>query len=318
MTRGETAMRKNQELEHRLPKVRGRYSFDADLSRVTWFRVGGLAQVVFKPADSEDLSFFLKACPKDIPLFCMGVGSNLLVRDGGIQGVVIRLGNAFSHTLVNDEEIDVGAGCLDRNVALVSANSGLEGLEFLAGIPGTMGGALRMNAGAYGSEIKDYLVSAMAMDRSGEIHTLPPQEMGFSYRHCSIPEDWIFIGARLKARRAESAEAVKEKISQLLTERDLAQPTKSRTGGSTFRNPDGKKAWQLIDEAGCRGMMKGGAQVSEKHCNFLINTGTATAQDLESLADDVRARVLTHSGEALIWEIRRIGDNDCLGFKNAA
>jgi len=289
----------------KLPSVRGRYAEGTELSKLTWFRVGGPAEVLYKPIDVEDLSFFLKHKSKEVPALTIGVGSNLLVRDGGISGVVIRL-HGFNNIVVQGNEIEVGAGVLDRTLALVAQEEGLQNLEFLAGIPGTVGGALRMNAGCYGTEIKDILVSALAVDNQGKIHKLTPEDMGFSYRHCKIPEDWVFVGARFKAKSGNSQE-IAARIEKLLAEREDAQPVKSRTGGSTFANPEGYKAWELIDKAGCRGLKVGGAQVSEKHCNFLINTGEATAEDLEVLGETVRAGVLESSGISLRWEIVRMG-----------
>ncbi|AIL12699.1 UDP-N-acetylenolpyruvoylglucosamine reductase [Candidatus Paracaedimonas acanthamoebae] len=291
----------------KLPSIRGRYTEGPELSRLTWFRVGGPAEVLYKPADLEDLSFFLKHKTKEIPALTIGVGSNLLIRDGGIPGVVVRL-QGFNNIVVQGNEIEVGAGVLDRTLALVAQEEGLQNLEFLAGIPGTIGGALRMNAGCYGIEIKDILVSALAVDNQGKIHKLTPEDMGFSYRHCKIPQDWIFVGARFKAKSGDSQE-IAARMEKLLTEREDAQPVKSRTGGSTFANPEGYKAWELIDKAGGRGLKIGGAQVSEKHCNFLINTGDATAEDLELLGETIRARVLENSGIDLRWEIVRMGFN---------
>ena len=294
-------------LLQKLPSVRGRYTERAELSKLTWFRVGGPAEILYKPEDLEDLSFFLKQKSKEIPIFTLGVGSNLLVRDGGIQGVVMRL-SGFNNIVVQGNEIEVGAGVLDRTLALVAQDESLQNLESLAGIPGTIGGALRMNAGCYGTEIKDILVSALAIDGQGKIHKLTAEDMGFSYRHCEIPHDWIFVGARFKAKSGSSKE-ITARIENLLAEREEAQPVKSRTGGSTFANPEGLKAWEIIDKAGCRGLKIGGAQVSEKHCNFLINTGDATAEDLEILGETVRRRVKETSGVDLRWEIVRIGSS---------
>jgi UDP-N-acetylmuramate dehydrogenase len=294
-------------LIERLPLVRGRYTADASLAAMTWFRVGGPAEVIFKPADLEDLCLFLREKPKDIPVHTMGVGSNLLVRDGGVSGVVIRLGKGFNNIVLDGDEIDVGAAVLDRNVALTSCKEALGGLEFLAGIPGTIGGALRMNAGCYGQEIKDILVSALVVDGAGNLHRLSAAECGFSYRHSSIPADWIFICARFKGYKS-SVKEIRERIEKLLVDREESQPIKTRTGGSTFANPQDAKAWELIDQAGCRGLKHGGGQVSEKHCNFFINTGDATAEDLESLGEEVRDRVKRTSGIELQWEIQRIGD----------
>jgi len=293
-------------LVDRLPKVRGRLTENSDLSKVTWFRVGGPAEVVFKPADMNDLSFFLKEKSRDIPLTSLGVGSNILVRDGGVPGVVLRLGKGFNNIILGDKTVDVGAAVLDRSVAMLAKDEGLEGLEFLCGIPGTIGGALRMNAGCYGTEIKDILDAAFAYDSKGNLQCLTAEDMGYSYRHCDIPSDWVFVGARFKFKRGDK-EQVSKRISEMLEQREGSQPVKSRTGGSTFANPEGHKAWQLIDQAGCRGLKRGGAMVSEMHCNFLINTGDATAKDLEDLAEEVHKRVKMSSGIDLRWEIQRLG-----------
>lgn len=294
-------------LIEQLPTIRGRYTENAELANVTWFRVGGAAEVMYKPLGVEDLAFFLKEKPKDIPVHIIGVGSNLLVRDGGVPGVVIRLGKGFNNIFVDGTTIEVGAAVLDRNVATVACEEGIEGLEFLCGIPGTIGGALRMNAGCYGSEIKDVLESALAMDAEGRLHRLSNQDCGFSYRHSSIPDDWIFISARFKGRPG-NREDIQAKINQFLEQREQSQPVKTRTGGSTFANPEGKKAWELIDHAGCRGLKIGGAQVSELHCNFLMNTGGATAADLENLGETVRQKVKETTGVELRWEIQRLGE----------
>ncbi len=297
---------KTEEIKRFLPQVRGRYLFDVPLAPTTWFRVGGPAQVTFKPADVQDLSFFLKNRPKNLPFHVIGVGSNLLVRDGGVEGVVIRLGQGFTNIYLNETTLDVGAAVLDRNVATLTCKEGIAGFEFLCGIPGTIGGALRMNAGAYGSDISQILLHAFVIDPKGILHRLTPQELGLTYRHCDLPKDWIFIGARLKGQKGNAKE-IEEKISSLLAERERTQPVKSRTGGSTFANPEKAKAWELIDAAGCRGLTRGGAMMSDLHCNFMINTGTATACELEDLGEDVRKRVLDTSGIALRWEIERIG-----------
>ncbi|MBS0272068.1 MAG: UDP-N-acetylmuramate dehydrogenase [Proteobacteria bacterium] len=289
-----------------LPKTRGRYLFDVPLAPTTWFRVGGAAQVTFKPADIQDLCFFLKNRPTNLPLHTIGVGSNILVRDGGVEGVVIRLGQGFNNVYINGTSLDIGAAVLDRNVADLACGAGIAGLEFLCGIPGTIGGALRMNAGAYGSDISQVLEYALVLDPKGTLHRLTNQELGLAYRHCDLPKDWIFVGARLNGQVGNEKE-IQEKISSFLKEREKTQPVKSRTGGSTFANPEGKKAWELIDRAGCRGLRKGGAMMSELHCNFMINEGGATAADLENLGEEVRQRVLETSGVSLRWEIERIG-----------
>ncbi len=301
-------MRLSEDLKSRLPIIRGRYLFDVPLAPVLWFQVGGCADVTFKPADLEDLCFFLKNKPADLPVSVIGVGSNLLVRDGGVPGVVIRLGRGFTELRIEDTQVHVGAAVLDRTVALYTAEEGITGLEFLCGIPGTIGGALRMNAGCYGSEIAQVLVHALAVDPQGTVHQLAPEEMGLSYRHCDVPKDWIFVGACLRGEKGEALES-QEKIKTLLETREKTQPIHSRTGGSTFANPEGLSAWKLIDQAGCRGLQIGGARMSDLHCNFMLNTGGATAQDLEALGEEVRRRVLAESGVELRWEIERVGES---------
>jgi UDP-N-acetylmuramate dehydrogenase len=288
------------------------------LADLTWFRVGGPAEVLFQPADCEDLAEFLAACPPDIPVTPVGVGSNLLIRDGGVPGVVVRLGRGFSAIAVEGRRITAGAAALDARVAQAAAAAGIAGLEFLRGVPGTIGGALAMNAGCYGDEVKDVLIEAHGIDRAGNRVTIPAAGMGFSYRNASAAEGLIFTGAVFKGR-ADDASAVTTRMEALLAKREAAQPIRERTGGSTFRNPTGfsstgrdgdsheLKAWKLIEDAGCRGLRIGGAQVSEKHCNFLVNSGTATAADLEQLGETVRARVKSNSNIELHWEIRRIG-----------
>lgn len=299
-------MTKSVHLIDRLPEVRGRYSVAYDLSKVTWFRVGGPAEVLFRPADAEDLKVFLARKPADVSVTVIGVGSNLLVRDGGVRGVVVRLGRAFAEITVEGIEITAGAGALDLNVAKVALDAGLTDLEFLSGIPGTIGGALRMNAGAYGREVKDVLVEARVLDASGLEHNLTTDDLGFTYRRSSIPEDWIFVAARLKGRLGASTE-IGRRMREIQDARETTQPTRIATGGSTFKNPQGEAAWEAIDRAGCRGLRLGGAMVSEKHCNFLVNTGEATAADLEGLGEEVRRRVREVTGVSLEWEIRRIG-----------
>lgn len=303
-----TASRVRPQLLDQLPPVRGSYEPMANLGQRSWFRVGGPAEVLFSPADVEDLSTFLKACPSDIPMTVIGLGSNTLVRDGGVPGIVIRLGKAFSTVSVYDTILRCGAGIADASVATAARGAALTGLEFLTGIPGTVGGALRMNAGAYGREIKDVFVSASALDRNGAIQVLSPADMGFEYRSTAVDENWIFVGAELKGEPGDK-DAITARIREIRTEREAAQPTQARTGGSTFANPPGQKAWALIDDAGCRGLTIGGARVSEKHTNFLINTGAASASDIETLGDEVRRRVMKNSGVDLHWEIRRIGVN---------
>jgi UDP-N-acetylmuramate dehydrogenase len=294
------------DLLSRLPQVRGRISEASPLSKVTWFRVGGPAEAMFKPADLADLQSFLAATPKDIAVTAIGVGSNLLVRDGGVDGVVLRLGGAFADIAVDGHEIEAGAAALDANVAKTAANHGLAGLEFLSGIPGTIGGALRMNAGAYGTETKDVLIWAEALDRDGVLHRIAAADMDFDYRHCGIPMDWTFVRGRFRTEPGVEA-TIRARMAEIQESRSASQPIRSRTGGSTFRNPPGGKAWQTIDTAGCRGLKVGGAQVSEQHCNFLINTGDATGADLEELGEEVRRRVRESQGVELTWEIKRIG-----------
>lgn len=296
----------SRRLIDRLPPVRGRLREGADLARITWFRVGGQAEVMFRPADAEDLAAFLRDKPADVPVTVIGVGSNLLVRDGGIAGVVIRLGGEFATIDIEANEVVAGAGALDGNVAHAAALADLAGLEFLAGIPGTIGGALRMNAGAYGRETSDVLVSAEAIDGAGNRHLLSPADMQMSYRHTDVPDDYIFIGARLKGTPGTRAE-ISARIREIQDARAATQPVRTRTGGSTFKNPPNARAWELIDAAGCRGLTVGGARVSTQHCNFLINEGTATAADIEALGEEVRRRVKAHSGIDLEWEIRIIG-----------
>lgn len=290
----------------RLPKVRGRLTADAPLATVTWFRVGGMAEVLFRPADVEDLAAFLAALPRDVPVTVLGVASNLLVRDGGVRGVVVRLLRGFVDVRVEGTRLIAGAGALDLNVALTARDHGLAGLEFLSGVPGTIGGALRMNAGAYGGEIRDIVETAELVDRDGRRRVMTADELGFTYRHCVAPEDSIFVGATLCGRAGDQG-AIGARIVEIDQAREASQP-RSRTGGSTFVNPPNARAWELIDRAGCRGLKVGGAQVSEKHCNFLINTGDATAHDIETLGEDVRRRVFETSGVALHWEIKRIGE----------
>lgn len=290
----------------RLPAVRGRLTANAPLAGITWFRVGGAADLLFKPADEADLAQFLAGCPAELPVTAIGVASNLLVRDGGVEGVVLRLGREFAGIRAEDGLVHAGAAALDVNVARVAQEAGIEGLEFLVGIPGTIGGALRMNAGAYGTEIRDVLVSATALDRSGRRHVLTAEEMGLSYRHSAVPADWVFTGAVLRGRPGDRAE-IAARMKAITDARGATQPVRSRTGGSTFANPPGNKAWALIDAAGCRGLRIGDAQVSEMHCNFLINLGEATASDIEALGEEVRRRVRETSGIELRWEIKRIG-----------
>ncbi|MGH7125357.1 MAG: UDP-N-acetylmuramate dehydrogenase [Stellaceae bacterium] len=298
--------RQTQHLIDRLPPVRGRLTADAPLAPITWFRVGGPAEVMFRPVDAEDLAGFLAGRPPDVPVTVIGVASNLLVRDGGVEGVVVRLGRGFAAIEISGTRVRSGAAVLDLNVAVAARAAGVGGLEFLSGIPGTIGGALRMNGGAYGREIKDVLESATAFDNAGVRHELSLAEMGLGYRHSGVAEDWIFTGAALRGVE-DDRDAIQRRMAQIQAEREASQPIRARTGGSTFANPPGHKAWELIDRAGCRGLTRGGAMVSEKHANFLINTGAATAADIEGLGEEVRRRVFEKFGVALEWEIRRIG-----------
>ncbi len=289
--------------------LKGRVRREAVLAKRCWFAVGGPADWLYIPEDREDLSQFLRQRPEELPLHILGVGSNLLVRDGGLRGITLRLGAGFAKVeAIEGDRIRAGAAALDVNVAEVAREAGIGGLEFLCGIPGTIGGAVAMNAGAYGKEMKDVLESAEVIDDKGMMHVLKPEELGFSYRYSSLPAGWVCTKVILQGQ-PEAQDRIAQRMQAIITEREESQPTKTRTGGSTFKNPDGmKKAWQLIDEAGCRGLTIKGAQVSEKHCNFLINQGNASAKDLESLGEEVRRRVKEHSGVELEWEIKRIGD----------
>lgn len=287
-----------------LPEVRGQYRFDAPLAKTTWFQVGGNADVLFKPADAQDLADFLKK--NTLPVTVLGVGSNLIIRDGGIEGVVIKLGRGFTQAEIRDEQIEAGAALLDVHLARFAADHGKAGLEFFSGIPGTVGGALAMNAGAYGRETKDCLVRAEAVTPEGEVISLGLNDMKYTYRHYGGPEGLIFTRAWF-ATSDDAPEAIHARIEEIQKSRESTQPIREKTGGSTFKNPPGGKAWQAVDGAGCRGLTIGGAQMSPMHANFMINTGNATAADLEALGDEVRGRVAKQSGIALEWEIKRIG-----------
>jgi UDP-N-acetylmuramate dehydrogenase len=289
------------------PDLRGRLKANAPLADITWFRVGGPAELLFQPADDADLVYFLEAAPADLPITVIGLGSNLLVRDGGIRGAVIRLGRGFSN-IANEESsrIRVGSAVPDVKLARAAADAGIAGLAFYRGIPGSVGGALRMNGGAHGVETKDVLIECRAVDRNGGRHALSNADMGFAYRHCGAQGDLIFTEALFQGEPGDRS-AIQAEMEEIAEYREAAQPIKSRTGGSTFKNPSGHKAWQLIDAAGCRGLKVGGAAVSEMHCNFLINEGDASAADIESLGETVRARVKESSGVELEWEIRRLG-----------
>lgn len=295
------------ELKTALPNLRGRLQAQAPLADITWFRVGGPAEVLFTPADEADLISALKAIPREIPVFTLGLGSNLLVRDGGVQGVVVRLGRGFGHVeAMHDSQLRTGTAVPDIRLARAAAEAGISGLAFYRGIPGSIGGALRMNAGAHGHETKDVLVSARAIDRDGQIHVLSNADMGFTYRHCGIASDWIFTEATYAGHPGDPSDILKA-MDEVAEYREKNQPIKERTGGSTFKNPPGNSAWKLIDAAGMRGFRVGGAKVSEMHCNFLINDKSAKGEDVERLGETVRARVKAATGVTLDWEIIRIG-----------
>ncbi len=289
-----------------MPDLRGSLQANVALAALTWFRTGGPAEVLYLPPDEDDLALFLSRCPHRVPVTVIGAGSNLLVRDGGLDGVVVRLGKGFAALAVEGEDIVAGAGVPDVKLASTAAAAGLAGLSFLRGIPGQLGGVLRMNGGAYGSEIARVFVSAHGIARDGSAYEFTPADMGFTYRHCGVADGVIFTGARLRGQHGD-ADAIRAEMAAITAERARTQPVATRTGGSTFKNPPGAKAWELVDRAGCRGLTHGDAQVSELHANFLVNRGHATAADIETLGETVRARVLETSGIALEWEIARIG-----------
>jgi UDP-N-acetylmuramate dehydrogenase len=293
-------------LIERLPPLRGRVQADAPLAENTWFRVGGPAEVLVRPADVKDLCALLTDLPLDVEVTTIGAASNLIVRDRGVRGVVLRLARGFSAVEIGKDGLVVGAAALDSTVAEHAAAAGLTGLEFLWGIPGSIGGAVVMNAGAYESDIATCLDWAEVVTRSGELLRLPAERFAFAYRHASVPPGAVIVRVRLRARRGDAA-MIAARMAEIRAAREATQPVRARTGGSTFRNPPNMKAWELIEAAGCRGLRRGGAQVSEKHCNFLLNTGDATAADIEGLGEEVRRRVLAASGVTLEWEIRRIG-----------
>ncbi len=290
-----------------MPEVRGSLTRNAPLAPLVWFKSGGSAEWLFEPKDLDDLATFLATVPADIPVWPLGLGSNLIVRDGGVCGVIVRLGKAFAEVQTNALTVACGAGASGILVASTARDAGIAGLEFLRGIPGTLGGAVRMNAGAYGREMADILISCDVLLRSGKRRTVALADIGFSYRHSVLPEGSIVIAATLMGAMGDPA-VIGAEMNRIAAEREAAQPIRSKTGGSTFKNPDGHKAWALIDAAGCRGLRIGGAQVSEKHCNFLLNLGGATSADIEALGEEVRKRVKAHSGVELHWEIRRIGN----------
>lgn len=296
-----------------MPELRGRLKANSLMSEITWFRVGGPAQLLYTPADEADLSYFMKNKPVDLPITVIGLGSNLLVRDGGIPGIVVRLGRGFnSIEALGDNKIKVGTAVPDMKLARAAAEHGVAGLSFYRGIPGSIGGALRMNAGAHGGETRDYLVEARAVDYEGNIHTFSAEEMGHTYRNCALPYNFIFTEAIFKGQLGDKDE-IEKANAEVVAYREEKQPVKDRTGGSTFKNPPGHSSWKLIDEAGLRGFKIGGAKVSEKHCNFLINEGDATGTDLETLGETVRKRVFEKSGVKLDWEIKRLGVADVMG-----
>jgi len=290
------------------PRLRGRLVANTPIGEATWFRVGGPAQLLFSPADDDDLAYVLSALPPEIPVTAIGLGSNLIIRDGGVEGLVVRLGGRAFNAIdvMDDYRVIAGAAAPDQYVAKAAATAGVDGLAFLRGVPGSIGGALRMNAGAHGGEIRDVLIEARGVDRSGLKRVFSNAEMGFSYRHSLAPDDTIFTSATLRGRPGDPAE-IEAEMERITRAREASQPIREKTGGSTFKNPPGEKAWELIDKAGCRGLAVGDAEVSTMHCNFLINRGKATAADLEALGEEVRRRVVEASGVTLEWEIRRIG-----------
>ena len=296
------------DLKARMPELRGRLLANQSLAELTWFRVGGPAQVFYIPEDENDLAYFLRNLPTEIPVYVIGAGSNLIVRDGGVPGVIIRLGRGFNEVKIQDgQRIRAGAAMLDVKVAREAQKAGIAGLAFYSGIPGSIGGALRMNGGAYGGETKDVLIEARGVDRAGKLKIYTNAEMEFSYRHCGVSEDVVFTSALFRGRAGVPA-AIAAEMAEIKSKREESQP-RNRTGGSTFKNPPGKSAWKLVDEAGCRGLTIGGAQVSPLHSNFLVSSDSARAADIEMLGETVRERVKAHSGIELEWEIKRIGIN---------
>ncbi|OAO03718.1 UDP-N-acetylenolpyruvoylglucosamine reductase [Sphingomonadales bacterium EhC05] len=290
-----------------IPTTRGKLTETAPLAPLVWFKSGGSAQWLFEPKDIEDLQQFLRDLDPKIPVWPLGLGSNLIIRDGGIQGVVVRLGKSFGKIETDGLKMRSGAGAPGISAASHARDNGIAGLEFLRGIPGTIGGAVRMNAGAYGREVCDVLESAEVVMRSGDLVTIPLSDMGYTYRHSELPEGSIVVSARFRGQSGDPV-AIGAEMKRIADEREASQPLRTKTGGSTYKNPEGQKAWQLVDDAGCRGLQIGQAQVSEKHCNFLINLGGASSADIEALGEEVRKRVKAHSGVELQWEIQRIGD----------
>ncbi len=304
-------------LMERLPWVRGELLTHMPLARFTWFKVGGPAEVLFHPADETDLSRFLVGTPSDVPITVIGNSSNLLVRDGGVNGVVIKLGRAFSGVHAEGLQITAGAAAADPNIARYARDEGISGLEFLAGVPGTLGGGILMNAGAYGADVSDIFMEARVLDRDGNFQTLSNTDMGFSYRSSKLFNGGIVVSASLQGHKS-NPHKIAGRMEKIRHDREAAQPVRTPTGGSTFKNPDGYKAWRLIDAAGCRGLSRGSAIVSQQHCNFLINQGGASASDLEGLGEEVRRRVQADSGILLEWEIRRIGNPRAVSLKEVA
>ena len=298
--------KRRRHLLAKIPKARGRLSADVDLAKLTWFRVGGPAEVLFRPADEIDLMEFLKKLPKEVPVTILGVGSNTLVRDGGIPGVSIRLGAGFNNVTVTNQTVIAGAGIPNLKLSNVARDKSLTGMEFLSGIPGGLGGSIRMNAGAFDGEVKDLVENVRAITRSGERVSLSLEQLNFGYRQTDVAQELVFVEARLRGV-IDDQDSIIKKMSKIQAERKISQPVKQPTGGSTFINPPGEAAWELIDRAGCRGLVRGEAQVSIKHCNFLINLGGATAADFEGLGEEVRRRVFDVTGTKLEWEIIRVG-----------
>ena len=295
-------------LQPSLEGIRGRIHPNVDMSKVTWFRAGGLAEVFYQPADEADLAAFLQKLPRDIPITIVGIGSNLLIRDGGIAGVTIRLSaKGFGETQqVSQTRIFAGAATTDKRLASVAFEAGISGFHFYCGIPGGLGGALKMNGGANGGETAQHVVEVYALDREGKRHILNLSDMHYSYRQSKVDDGMIFVGALLEGQKGNK-EDIKKAMDEAIRHREEVQPIREKTGGSTFRNPEGTSAWKVIDEAGCRGLTIGGAEMSTMHCNFMINTGNATAYDLELLGETVRKRVFEKTGINLHWEIKRIG-----------
>ena len=296
----------NHYLPKNLPNVRGSYTYSVEMAPFTWFRVGGAAEVVFRPKDKEDLANFLRKTWQEFPVTVIGAASNILIRDGGIPGIVIRLGKKFSEVQFESTNTRIGSGLLNGLASKMAVKNGFSGLEFLSGIPGTIGGGLRMNSGAYGKEFKDILLEAEVIDPLGNVHIMSVEQLDMSYRSSSLPKDWIFLSALFRTTPNEP-QCIQKMIDEIQQSREASQPIREKTGGSTFKNPNGQKAWELIEAAGCRGESVGDAMVSEKHCNFLVNKGNASANDLESLGNIVRERVFKTSGIILDWEIRRLG-----------